>query len=246
VGVVELRPPRLRKRLRRGRRLAGWYEHLWSERNEPTAHWLARVAGLLRDADLDASSAQVIDAVRLAETLAAIRGRARPGLEELNEAAQTVLCFGDPLPLKLVRRRLIVAERLGQVPADAPIVPCRPTSKPRSAASSSSRRPSASLRLRLRNATDLARSALLHRLALLDIPWGKAQRGGGGRGTFHELWTLQWDPAFTVRLVSMARWGNTLEQATTAYIAHLAGESGALDSSPTCWIARCWPICRTP
>ncbi len=209
----------------------GWYEHLWSERNEPTAHWLARVAGLLRDADLDASSAQVIDAVRLAETLAAIRGRARPGLEELNEAAQTVLCFGDPLPLKLVRRRLIVAERLGQVPADAPIVPLQAdleaTQRRLKLKPETERKP---YDFDLRNATDLARSALLHRLALLDIPWGKAQRGGGGRGTFHELWTLQWDPAFTVRLVSMARWGNTLEQATTAYIAHLAGESGALDS----------------
>ncbi|HNT76791.1 MAG TPA: DUF5682 family protein [Anaerolineae bacterium] len=207
----------------------GWYEHLWSERNEPTAHWLARVAGLLRDADLDASSAQVIDAVRLAETLAAIRGRARPGLEELNEAAQTVLCFGDPLPLKLVRRRLIVAEKLGQVPPDAPIVPLQAdleaTQRTLRLKPETERKP---YDFDLRNATDLARSALLHRLNLLDIPWGKAQHGGGGRGTFHELWTLQWDPAFTVRLVSMARWGNTLEQATTAYVAHMAGQAAAL------------------
>ena len=40
--------------------------------------WLTRVARLLRDEDLDASSAHVIEAVRLAEALAALRGRPCP------------------------------------------------------------------------------------------------------------------------------------------------------------------------
>ena len=56
---------------------------------------MTRVARLLREQDLDASAAHVIEAVRLAETLAALRDRPLPGLAELNEAAQAVLCFGS-------------------------------------------------------------------------------------------------------------------------------------------------------
>jgi hypothetical protein len=52
-----------------------------------------RVAALLREEDLDASPASVIEAVRLAETLAALRGRSLPDLTEVNEAVQTVLCL---------------------------------------------------------------------------------------------------------------------------------------------------------
>jgi hypothetical protein len=46
------------------------------------------VANFLRAEDLDASPAQVVDAVRLAETVASFRGRRHPGLLELNDATQ--------------------------------------------------------------------------------------------------------------------------------------------------------------
>jgi hypothetical protein len=85
--------------------------------------WMTRVARLLQKQDLDASSASVIEAVRLAETLAALRDRPLPGLPELNEATQTVLCFGDALPMQLIHHQLIVGERLGKVPAETPMIP---------------------------------------------------------------------------------------------------------------------------
>ena len=83
--------------------------------------WLTRVARLLRGEDLDASSASIIEAVRLAETLSALRGRPLPGLPELNEATQAVLCFGDGLPLRLISQKLIVSERLGEIPDETPM-----------------------------------------------------------------------------------------------------------------------------
>src|SRR5262249_40885639 len=64
----------------------GWYHHLWRSHDQIAIRWMARVAQLLREADLDASAASVIEAVRLAESLAALRARPLPGLEELNEA----------------------------------------------------------------------------------------------------------------------------------------------------------------
>jgi hypothetical protein len=63
--------------------------------------WLTRVAHLLRDKDLDCSSAHIIEATRLAEGLAALRGR-QPGLDEINEAIVTVICMGEDAPLRLI------------------------------------------------------------------------------------------------------------------------------------------------
>ncbi len=54
--------------------------------------------------------------MRLAETLAALRDRSLPGLSELNEATQSVFCFGNDLPLRLIHEKLIVGETLGSVP----------------------------------------------------------------------------------------------------------------------------------
>jgi len=40
---------------------------------------------------------------------------------------------------------------------------------------------------------DLARSRLLHRLNVLNIPW-EPVKGRGQKGTFHEVWRVQWKP----------------------------------------------------
>lgn len=208
----------------------GWYEHLWATPPDHTAiYWLGRVAHLLREQDLDASAAQVIDAVRLAEALAALRERAHPGLAELNEAALAVFCFGDSLPLQLVRQKLIVGDRLGRVPSQAPIIPLQADL---AAAQKRLYLPpkleDKVYDLDLRQPTDLERSALLHRLAFLGIEWGKLQRARGAKGTFHEIWTLKWDPAFTVTLVGAARWGNTVGAAATALACYRAGTAASL------------------
>ena len=95
----------------------GWYQHRWqSETDDLPISWLTKVAQLLRGEDLDASPAQVIDAVRLADTLAAIRERSMPSLEEFNEAALSVFCFGNPAPLNIIHDKLIVGETMGEIP----------------------------------------------------------------------------------------------------------------------------------
>jgi Family of unknown function (DUF5682) len=78
---------------------------------------------VLREERLPVSSAHVIEAVRLAETLAALRGRPLAGLSEVTEATRAVLCDGDELRVALVNRKLVVGERLGEVPDDTPGAP---------------------------------------------------------------------------------------------------------------------------
>ena len=84
---------------------------------------MAHVARLLRSERLDASTAQVIDAVRLSETLTALRDYHVPGLPEMNEAAQAVICFGRPEPMRLIAQKLIIGEVMGEVPDETPTVP---------------------------------------------------------------------------------------------------------------------------
>ena len=62
--------------------------------------WMAHVAGLFRKQQMDTSVAHIIEAVRLAGALASLRGLAKAGLEELNEATLSVLCNGESILLK--------------------------------------------------------------------------------------------------------------------------------------------------
>lgn len=206
-----------------GIRSPGWYEHLWHgyDSVQPRAiGWLARVARLMRERDLDCSSAHLIEAARLADALAALRDRPAPGLDELHEASRTVLTMGDETVLHFIHDALVVGDRLGTVPPDVPTVPLQRDVE--QAQKSLRLKPDATqktLDLDLRNANDLARSHLLHRLNLLDIPWGTISKvGRSSRGTFHEVWSLQWQPEFVLRLIEASQWGQTLVQAATARV----------------------------
>lgn len=195
----------------------GWYAHLWTAPDRSAIRWVTHAARLLRDEDLDAPASNVIEAVRLGDTLAALRDLPMPGLAELHEAMQTTLCGGDPTPMALIRDRLEIGEVLGAVPEETPAVPLQ-----RDLAAQQRRlrlKPTTeikSLDLDLRNDTDRARSHLLHRLHLLGIPWGKPTRASSKTSTFHELWTLQWQVEFAVSLIEANIWGNTVKGAATA------------------------------
>ena len=195
----------------------GWYAHLWSGAEPLAVSWMARVAALFREEGLDASAATLVEATRLAETLAAMRGRAVPSLSELNEAVRACLGFGSDLPLRLVRDRLIVGQVMGETPADAPVAPLmadleRETRRLRMKPEPGQK----TIDLDLRSETDLSRSHLLHRIAILGIPWGHIEQVRGKSGTFHEVWILAWQPEFVVELVVASRFGNTIAQAATA------------------------------
>ncbi|MEE1784353.1 DUF5682 family protein [Streptomyces sp. SP17BM10] len=196
----------------------GWYHHLYAAGPDPVPHWLARAAELLRAEDHPVSSAHVIEAVRLAETLAALRGRPLAGLTETLDAVRAVMCDGSDVALELVRDRLVIGDALGEVPDAAPAVPLqrdlarlqrtlrlKPAAAPRD------------LDLDLRKDTDAARSRLLHRLRLLGVEWGVPARSAvTSTGTFRESWRLCWQPEFAVRVAEASQWGTTVEDAATA------------------------------
>ncbi len=217
----------------------GWYHHLFTEPDRPVTRWLVAVAGLLREAGQPVSSAHVIEAVRLAETLSVLRGRPLPGLAEVTEATRAVLCEGEELRLALVHRQLVVGERLGAVPPETPSVPLvtdvaatqrRLRFAPSPLVSQSD--------LDLRRGIDLDRSRLLHRLRLLGIDWGDPLPDRRGLGTFWESWQLEWRPEFAVDLIDAGGYGTTVVDAATAKAVELAGAARTL-ADVTDLVARC-------
>ncbi|MEU3746614.1 MULTISPECIES: DUF5682 family protein [Streptomyces] len=207
----------------------GWYGHLFTAPDRPVERWMAKVAGLLRAEDHHVSTAHVIEAVRLAETLAALRGRPLPGLDETTDAVRAVLCEGSDVPLDLVRDRLVVGDVLGEVPAGAPAVPLqRDLSRLQRSLRLKPEAQQRELDLDLRKDMDGARSRLLHRLRLLGVDWGTPAPGRAGTGTFRETWRLGWEPELHVQVAEAGVWGTTVEAAANAKAESRASATTAL------------------
>jgi hypothetical protein len=209
----------------------GWYQHLWLAPDQTIVRWLAKVAQALRDRDLPVSSAHVIEAVRLAETLASLRGRPLAGLAEVTEATRAVLCDGDELAVRYVTDHLVVGQALGSVNDAVPTVPleadlirtCRSLRIGRAA----------QVRLHdldLRRSIDQARSQLFHRLQLLGLRWISPMATSiQSQGTFRETWESRWEPEYSIAIVEASVWGTTVESAATARLRKIIKEGSLVE-----------------
>lgn len=208
----------------------GWYEHTWHHPTDDGTRWMSKVASLFRSKGMDTSVAHVIEAVRLAETLAVLRGFTKAGLEELNEATLSVLCSGEDILLQLIHDELIVSNKLGEVPSAIPKPPLQVDIEKLQKALRLP--PTADFKdytLDLRKETDLARSVFLHRLQLLRINWGTPSQTSG-KGTFKEQWRLQWNPNYSIDIIDKGSWGNTVEEAANKYLIHQAGKTTSIQT----------------
>lgn len=220
-----------------------WYELLFQKGKEVLTYWMIRVAKLLRRADLDASSAHVLEAVRLAQTLTTLRGKEIAGMEEMEEAALTVFCSGNEEQLNLIRNKLVIGEKVGQVPEQIPIIPLQKDLEKQIKSArlrkywgdsnenwlkATATNPQGGIDLR--EPTDLLKSHLLHRLNLLDIPWGTlSATSENSLGSFKEFWRLKWQPDFSILIIKAGMWGNTLYEAATRCVKEKLSEIDRLD-----------------
>ncbi|TWT14090.1 DUF5682 family protein [Reyranella sp. CPCC 100927] len=196
----------------------GWCAHLWHshQRTDGNARWLARTAGLLRARGHLASTASLIEAERLAHTLAALRARPAVGFEELRDAVIACLCHGERLVWDDIARELLVGTGVGAIPRETPLAPLlEDLQRQQKATRLKAEALDRELALDLRTEAGLMRSTLLHRLVALDVPWGRLDDAGRSRGTFRERWVLRWEPEYAVRLVENLVFGATIEQAAS-------------------------------
>lgn len=210
-----------------------YYDLLFSNSEDFVIRWMSKVAQLLRSEDLDASSAHAIEAVRLANTLSTIRGNAVAGLDELYEAAISIFCEGHDSKMKLIEKKLIIGDRIGDVPTVIPVIPLQKDleAKIKTARLSKEWKSPDELvkELDLRKASNLVASHLLHRLHILGIPWGKQQNvSKRSTGSFKEIWKLEWLPDFAISIIEAGMWGNTVLAAANNYVVNKAQEAKTL------------------
>ena len=203
----------------------GWYAHVFQHPGQAGVdRWFVDAARMLRSRGADTSPDHLIGASRAATALAALRGRPIVGLAEVVDAAEAVLA--GQAGLDLIVDQLVIGDRVGSVPSDAPQVPLAAD------VAAEQRRwrlkPSVgrtTIEIDLRQPTAAGRSRLLHRLDALGVPWGRVVDGRGSSGTFRETWELRWDPETAVQIVEASAYGTTLYAAATARLGERASEA---------------------
>lgn len=219
-----------------------WYELRFEQAEAAVLHFLSQASRLLREQGHDNSPAHITEAVRLAAALAALRNLPTPNLSEVRMATLSVLCEGMHPRFALIEEKLITGSRIGNVPAEASVVPLQRAlaeslkavrlasywGKPEACwLKATAANPRGGIDLR--EAIDLEKSYLLYRLRILSIPWGQPEpTDDNALGSFRELWRLHWQPEFSIKIVEAAMWGNTLPAAAAACLQQQVADASSL------------------
>jgi hypothetical protein len=198
--------------------------------------FLTELAGRLRKAGMIRSTADVIEAVRLANGVAVLRDSHSPTLGDYESAATACLGHGDPAVIGRFLRDMVIGDAIGTVPPgvlrtsiqddfQASIKDLRledylkdkdqlikgATGKDWLDLRENRQVKSADSAFRDRN-----RSVFLHRLVNLGIAFAtnKTAEEDQASSTFKEIWSARWTPDCEISLVDNALLGDTVEIAT--------------------------------
>lgn len=215
-----------------GNRAPAYYELLWDairRGGEPGAAgyaYLTRMAAYMRAHGAITSSAEVIEAVRLAGALAGMCGPALPVLQDLRDAAVACMGHGHFSEIAQAAADTEIGSCIGSLPdgvsrtaIQADFYRCLRELKLEKYKALTAQ----PLELDLRENTrvkseqsaflDLNRSFFLHRLRVLGVRFGTVAASRQDRATWAENWTLQWTPEAEIELVESALRGETIELA---------------------------------
>lgn len=196
-----------------------------------------------------ASLADTIEAYRLAVSLAGLRGKAEPGLDEVREATIAVLCRGDATHVDGFLWPSVIGKNVGRVAGKI----ARNSLQEEFWREVTERRLPRTdsvdqIRLRLTSPADVETSVFLHRLRIAEVPYAAyigpergarparskakpAEEPGGlaALGRVTEAWETRWTPSTDVALIERIVYGNTLEEVASLVLRdrlHLAKNTG--------------------
>jgi hypothetical protein len=209
-----------------------YFELLWEALNEHgigdvSRRYLSRVARNLRDAGTHRSTAEVIDGVRLAETLAALKDGVAPTLADLHDAAVTLLGQGELSTVSESLAYVDVGTAIGQLPKGVSQTSIqadfdRELKRLKLEKYRTTVQQELDLDLRenrrVKSAEaaflDLHRSSFFHRLRVLGVSFAVQQASRQESATWAEKWLLRWTPESEIELVEAVLLGETVELAT--------------------------------
>ncbi len=216
-----------------GNKAPAYYELIWNglERGEPlyaANAYLTKIAAFQRENGFAASSAQVIEALRLACSLAKMRGGEIPVLRDLRDAAETCLGEGSFAAISTATADTEIGTKIGELPEGVSRTSIQDDfyrelkelklEKYRTVTAQDvkldlreNRRASSEKSAFL----DLNRSFFLHKLRMLDIGFAEKRAVQQDGATWAEMWTLRWTPEAEIRLVESALRGDTVELAAS-------------------------------
>lgn len=218
-----------------GNAAPGYFARMWEAMQRGSLQdlpfrYLTEAARLLRESGTHRSAAEVIEAVRLAEALAALHGGSVPALRDLRDAAVTLLGRGDRSVTAEALARLDIGTAIGRLAEGVSQTPVQDDFNrqlTRLKLTKYKTAVAAGLTLDLREnrrvssgeaaMLDLHRSRLLHRLALLEVPFASERPSGQDSASWKEEWSLQWSPESEISLVEATLLGETVELAC-AYV----------------------------
>lgn len=199
--------------------------------------FLSRVARWIRQGGTPKSTAEVIEGVRLARSLAGFRGGRTPTLRDLEDAAITCIGHGERSAIADALARTEVGTATGSLREGVSQTSIQDdfTRQIHRLKLNDYRTPVVqTLRLDLRENRyvksedaaflDLHRSSFLHRLAVLGVPFARRQAVQQDGGTWSEVWDLAWTPEAEIGLVESVLLGETVEAAAGYKFATRLGE----------------------
>ena len=206
-----------------------YFELMWRAMQTNTmdklaATYLTKIAKILRDQGQNASSASVIEAVRLANVLSAMKGGTYPVLEDLHDAVVTCFGGGGLSSVAEAINKVDIGTAIGALPEGVSQTPVQEdmnqelkrlklTNYKSAVAQDLSLDLRENLKVKTKEAAfiDLNRSTFLHRLEVLGIHFATQQRVQQDKASWAEKWVLQWSPEVEIEIVEANLKGETLE-----------------------------------
>lgn len=214
-----------------GSKAPGFYEILWKNRiagkqKDAAAQYLTMLAKFQREKGYGTSSAEVIEALRLSNTLAGMRNGTSPSLEDLRDAAITCMGHGSFGEISLGCAAAEIGTKIGYLPKG---VVCTSVQEdfqrqlkdlklerylsPQVAELELDLRENLRVKSEKSAFLDLNRSFFLHRMRVLGIHFCKTLVRSQDNATWAELWALQWNPEVEIEIVEASLKGDTILQA---------------------------------
>ncbi|HOV24840.1 MAG TPA: DUF5682 family protein [Pseudobacteroides sp.] len=209
-----------------------YFEYMWNcmRRNDLKrlpALYLSGIAGSMRESGTHRSSAEVIEGVRLANAVSAMRGGTAPVLKDLRDAAVVCLGYGELSAVSEAVARIEIGTGIGSLPEGVSRTSIQDDfyrelkrlklDKYRSAVAMDIELDlRENRRVQSKDAAylDLNRSFFLHRLRVLGVSFQKYKPRAQQSATWAEAWTLRWTPEAEIELVESTLKGETIELAS--------------------------------